>query len=316
MGKVKKILNEEHNKAKEYGIKIALADFGARVTDLNFFYRCKNKAILKWLAEEYFNIINENVQKSDLEKSQNISRNAPIWVYWKQGFENAPELVKACLASVKANCADHPVIELSDSNIEQYIQISDKIKAKLDCKIISIATYADIIRLSLLAKYGGIWMDAALFMARPFDDEIYSLPFYTNHITNVNKDRYVSKCRWSSFLLACGSENRMMDLFRNLLVTYIENFCSNVLIDYFVIDYIIASVYMSNLEYKSMIDDVPINNPMIYWLGNNLEREYIPSEWGGVLKKTNIFKLNYRVDISRQADNTYYNVCMKSLLKL
>lgn len=37
------------------------------------------------------------------DKSQLIGTDSPVWMLWWQGIEEAPEIVKICMNSVKAN---------------------------------------------------------------------------------------------------------------------------------------------------------------------------------------------------------------------
>lgn len=41
------------------------------------------------------------------------------------------------------------------------------------------AHFSDIVRENLLYKYGGIWMDATIYMTSPFPDTIYNYDYYT-----------------------------------------------------------------------------------------------------------------------------------------
>jgi hypothetical protein len=49
-----------------------------------------------------------------------LNRNKLMYIYWGQGFENAPSLIKLCLNSWKKNNSDWQLIELNNENIMQY----------------------------------------------------------------------------------------------------------------------------------------------------------------------------------------------------
>ena len=61
----------------------------------------------------------------------NLEVNNPIWVYWKQGLDQAPEIVKSCINSIKQN-ADTKVIIITDDNVEQYVKFPSYIIEKLE----------------------------------------------------------------------------------------------------------------------------------------------------------------------------------------
>lgn len=83
-----------------------------------------------------------------------------IWICWWQGLENAPEIVKCCVESICHNAGNHQVTIITDQNVEQYIKIPKWVKKKQSEGIISRTHLSDLLRLSLLAEYGGLWLDA------------------------------------------------------------------------------------------------------------------------------------------------------------
>jgi len=82
-----------------------------------------------------------------------------IYIYWAQGFENAPEIVKICRDSWKTMNPTWNVVELHDTNLCDYIDITDS----LSNSNIQTAAKSDIIRIALLQKWGGVWTDATCF---------------------------------------------------------------------------------------------------------------------------------------------------------
>lgn len=79
-----------------------------------FFYKWV-KRHLKWA---YMSIECEKVIPP-----HDVVENQSIFMYWKQGWENAPELVKRCLVSVRANAGGHPLILLDENNLTQYVKM-------------------------------------------------------------------------------------------------------------------------------------------------------------------------------------------------
>jgi len=89
-----------------------------------------------------------------------------IWMLWFQGWENAPKLAhKVKQAWIKLN-PDWKVICLDEKTLPLYIDLQFK-----DC--MGYQARSDLVRLSLLNKYGGVWADASLVPFIPLDDWIY-----------------------------------------------------------------------------------------------------------------------------------------------
>ena len=92
-----------------------------------------------------------------------------IWIYWHQGWNNAPEIIKICRESWIKKNTEWKVKSLDNNCINKYIDI--KIKKSI-LNTLCIAHQSDIFRLYLLDKYGGVWVDASLFCIEPLDNWI------------------------------------------------------------------------------------------------------------------------------------------------
>jgi hypothetical protein len=88
-----------------------------------------------------------------------------IFILWFQGFDKAPEVVQKCLASWRHyNNRTWQIITLSDSNLRHYVPQYQLFKH------LSHPALSDIVRILLLTKYGGCWVDATTFCNKPLDD--------------------------------------------------------------------------------------------------------------------------------------------------
>ena len=91
-----------------------------------------------------------------------------IFIYWDKGFELAPPIVTKCVESWVKHNNDWKIILLDDNNLKQYIDINETFKDHLDViNNLTKTSYSDVIRLLLLDKYGGAWIDATVFCNRP-----------------------------------------------------------------------------------------------------------------------------------------------------
>ncbi len=100
-----------------------------------------------------------------------------IFSIWLQGEENAPELVKACFRSMRHHCSQELVV-LDENTLWDWIELPEHIMRKRAEGRIRPAHFADICRVELLYRYGGIWLDATDFVTSPIPEEIMKEDFF------------------------------------------------------------------------------------------------------------------------------------------
>lgn len=156
---------------KEYGIKCFVAVCLSKVfsyTDNGPQWKWnilqyKHKAIMQYLYK--YSYIQEEDHSLE-NKSNNTEYKNCIWTTWLQGEENAPEIIQLNLASIRKNSSGHSVIVITNENVNCFINIPESIMQKHLSGIIGHAHYSDIIRMMILAQYGGIWLVLLFFYIR------------------------------------------------------------------------------------------------------------------------------------------------------
>lgn len=88
-----------------------------------------------------------------------------IWMYWHQGWDDAPAVVKQSRDSWRRLNADYEVYTLDRHSLSTYINLPERIDLRR--KDLTVQKIAALARLALLAKYGGVWTDATVISARP-----------------------------------------------------------------------------------------------------------------------------------------------------
>lgn len=113
--------------------------------------------------------------------------NKTIWMCWFQGEDDPemPKLNRKCINRwIKFN-PDYDVNILSDSNIMDYVPEFYDIIAESPNR--SHAAKSDLLRLLLLSKFGGVWVDASLYPMLPlsqfYDKVVNQTGFFTYRFT-------------------------------------------------------------------------------------------------------------------------------------
>ena len=89
-----------------------------------------------------------------------------IWAFWEGEI---PYFIHKCIHTWKKHNPTYVVTILNKENISNYLN-KEEIK-KVNHPIFSdiVQRYSDAVRLSILSKYGGFWMDASIICHRSFD---------------------------------------------------------------------------------------------------------------------------------------------------
>ena len=236
-------------------------------TGLSFFQRAAWH-FEKKKKEALFSVIDSLGIQAEPVVEAHAAQSRIIWICWFQGLESAPALVKRCIESVQRHTPDAQVVILTDDNIPDYLSLPEHIKTKYQSGLISKAQYSDIVRCSLLYQYGGIWMDATVFMSKPLPES-----FYEKRFSSLRFDQHegaVSQGYWTAYFLAAQKGNALVRLVRDILYSYWQH--HDTLIEYFLIDYSFLYARERYPQFHQVMEEQPIT-------GNNrfLIRQFISS---------------------------------------
>jgi oligoribonuclease (3'-5' exoribonuclease) len=89
-----------------------------------------------------------------------------IWMMWLQGLDNAPEVVQACYRSWVELNPGWQVIFLDETSVHDYVEVKHIFAAGNNMQI---QAHSDVIRIHLLARHGGVWVDATCLCRKSLD---------------------------------------------------------------------------------------------------------------------------------------------------
>ena len=223
-----------------------------------------------------------------------------IWICWFQGMESAPELVKRCYASVKRNMPNKEVIVITKENMDQYVDFPEHILGKWKKGLITDTKMSDFLRMELLIRYGGLWMDSTIFLSGPIPDWVYEKDIfmysiddseditrvYNNYFIYSKKDYPVLKTLRDINYYYWGKENKVRDYFQWHLFTTL------------VIPY-----------YKDLFEDIVFMPDAIsHMLGKVFFKKYEKNYWETLKIITPIHKLSNKYLVPKDYSQTYYEM--------
>ncbi len=239
-----------------------------------------------------------------IEHKQNY--NEVIWVSWFQGEENAPDVVQKCIKSIRRHSNGHQVILIDDINIREIIAIPNHIYEKLSSGAITKTHFSDILRVSLLSKYGGFWLDATTFVSEDIPEFIFEQEFWSVKGEKYEYGNLGSLYRWSVFCMASKPGNKLMK--RTMEILYAYWFHEEKNINYFIVDYVMSLLYETDDEIRRMVDSVKPSNYHLHSLQLNANALYTEKLYKEIFSGTMFHKLSYKIDISDNPDSLLNHV--------
>lgn len=160
----------------------------------------------------------ENIEfQFDLYPSKNLNdTDKIIWSYWNN---NMPLSVKIAIYTWKKHNSDYIICVLSDQTIDNYINISE---FPNNYNNLCFANKSDLIRLVLLEKYGGIWLDASVYINKPLSflwDNNYDVGGYYADYFMTNND-YPPLESW---FISVPKNSNLIKKWKNELIKFIES---------------------------------------------------------------------------------------------
>ena len=128
-----------------------------------------------------------------------------LFLYWHQGWHNAPDLVKRCATTWREHNPTWDIHFLDAQTLKGKVKLPPAAK-KLN---LPLPALSNVIRICLLKKYGGVWADATLWCVRPLDDWIQAVcdPNGFFAYDKPGPGRPIS-----SWFLAASTDCRMVDI--------------------------------------------------------------------------------------------------------
>lgn len=245
-----------------------------------------------------------------LDGNSAVTMNKTIWVMWLQGMEKAPELVKKCYESIQRNKPDEfQVVLLTRQNISEYVKLPDYIWKKYRGGIISTTHLSDVIRVELLAAYGGCWIDATVFCGDKIPTYMLSDMFLFK-LESVLSNPVI---KMSSWWLAANADNRIIHATRHMLHDYWKN--EDRLGNYFLVHLIMSKLIDEDSACQAIFQGIPFfNSRNAHVLLGKLEMQYSDAEWQIIRKSSFIQKLSYKTRYIQGDGYNYYTALLEDKL--
>lgn len=313
------ILREFFLKSRHYSISYAIYStawwLGWYIPICNSWAYWGLKKKTEWMNRYFKKNYSHIIEKyKNYSESSTLVDDYNIWVFWAQGEENMPELVRACYKNLcKQNGA--AVKLLTMENLNDYVEIPFYVFDKLKRGTMTYTHFSDLLRVSLLAKHGGVWVDSTCWVAKTIPTEIKNMPFWSCKTDNVNLPLW-SNSRWCGWSMGTNKRNQLLFYFaQELLFLHAKD--KECLVDYLLLDYLLFFAYNEFDGCRKMIYDVLENNVKRNELWGVMNQKYDENRYKEITKDTWLFKLSYKTELNEKTvdgEDTFYGKMIKGEL--
>lgn len=291
---------------KLFGRLFRILNISNRITYL-LIYRIIHRIEKKRIYNVSRNFIDSYSEKNISIKTNKNSNY--IWIMWWQGIENAPEIVKACVQSVIKNNPQKNIIIITQKNLGQYITLPNYILDKFNNGSIQMPGFSDIVRMTLLSDYGGMWVDATVLCTHEIPEVWFNNSFYSCRSDNVYEfPQFIPLMRWSAFLISSNGDSAVIDFCKEFYYDYWKH--ENSTIVYHLIDYIIEIGYERFSCIREEIDAINLNNVKLFEMVKLFDGNSVDSSLSD--NNNYLFKLSYKLGPKKlNMDNELYRSIVK-----
>lgn len=208
-----------------------------------------------------------------------------IWVYWKQGIENAPDIVKCCIESIKRN-THYNIILLTENNYRDYVKFPDYIIESLNSGKMSTAAFSDLLRFSLLERYGGTWMDSTVFLSGSMPDYITEAELFAYHDSFGLIDNPAELSVW---LLHSKKHNQIIQRTRNIAFEYWKH-------ENHVVEYLLPYIILTMVYENDPIEMPYVNSEYCRLMFKEFDQNFSEKVYKHIISLTPVHKLSYKLE--------------------
>ena len=228
---------------------------------------------------------------------QNVPEDKPdhaeprrIFTLWLQGEEQAPPLVRACLDSIRRH-ADAELVVLDERSVFDWIDIPEEVVRKWKEGKMKAAHFADICRVDLLYRHGGVWMDATCYMDAPFPEWLWEADFFVYRGGDTLKGAYggIQNC-----FIRGAKDAYLLKVWREIILAYWKEEDSP--LDYFVHQLLFCLALDANPRAAALYAKMPslVQDPTHVLWYEYADRPYDEDRLHAICAEALFQKLNYK----------------------
>lgn len=274
----------------------------------------KHEVMLRYLDQCYSDFVKtydfEHVYLENTPSMEDV-----MWVCWWQGEEQAPLIVKRCIDTIRKNAPGHKVIIITEDNYKDYVSFPEWVEEKRKNGVFSRTHYSDLLRITLLSKYGGMWIDSTFFCTGGKLGGYFDWPLWS-----IKRPDYfhasVASGYFAGYSWHCSYDDRyIFSIIRDFAFEYWKKY--DFLVDYLLVDYWVVLAQRHSPKVADAFNNIRSNNPLCDELYKILGEPYNENKWRELKKGTGLFKLTWKQTYPKEKNGkkTFYGMLLDGELK-
>lgn len=207
-----------------------------------------------------------------------------IFFFWWDGFDSMPEIPRLCYHSLRLFFPDYEILFLDKKSIANYVSPSDIVYRHFLEKTVSVQNFSDYLRMTMIEKVGGYWVDSTLLFLQPFpmtelliDGRTFGSAYGRNN--QLWLDLGEDFLTWNSFFLAGRKDSLVAKTF---LACFREHYRKKKYpYAYFMVDAILYAIRKQGIGENALRRTKFVDGDFLYAIKNDLviHSEKEKEEW-------------------------------------
>lgn len=213
----------------------------------------------------------------------------PVFVYWGTGVATAPALVRRCVAELEHRAPAGSVVVLDESLVHHYVSIPADVQARVRR---DPTKFSNLVRLALLERYGGVWLDATCLLSEPVEPAV-EVHRRSGFFAFRHPERMLS-----SWFLAARPGNYVVSMLLKAHYTYWRH--HERAVHYHVFNMLFEALYLLDERFAAAWDATPeLDGDAPYELQRVMYEPYDEERWQALVGGSFIHKLTHKLDLER-----------------
>ncbi len=209
-----------------------------------------------------------------------------VFVFWAQGIETAPPIVRRCADEVRRRHREGDVVFLDAASAREHAEVPAELAGRLGHEWTRLS---DLLRLELLSTYGGVWMDATCLPRARMQDAVPDLlesgffAFTYRH------------ARLGNWFLASEPNHYLVAMLREAHYAYWRAY--DHVVDYYLFHHLFEMLYHLDERFAAVWDAtprLPVSRATAY--GKSLLEPADDDRTRALLDGSFVHKLTYKLD--------------------